>query len=168
MIYNQGDIKRIRDYMLSKRYTIAVAESVTSGHLQAALSTAEDASFFFQGGITTYNIHQKYVHLHIDPTHAITCNCVSSQVAEEMAEHVCRLFGSDWGIGITGYASPVPSDPSMPLYALASVAFKGKTIRTDVLIAEAEDPFDVQVEYVNKILENSLSLFLQEEMADIL
>jgi len=165
MLYNQEDIKKIRDFMLAKRYTLAVAESVTSGHLQVAMSTAEDASIFFQGGITTYNIHQKYVQLHIDPTHAISCNCVSSQVSEEMAENVCKLFGSDWGIGITGYATPVPSDPSMPLYALASIAFKGRAIKTDVLIAESEDPFSVQVEYVNKILENSLVLFLQEEVA---
>ena len=164
MLYNQEDIKKIRDFMLAKRYTLAVAESVTSGHLQVAMSTAEDASIFFQGGITTYNIHQKYVQLHIDPTHAISCNCVSSQVSEEMAENVCKLFGSDWGIGITGYATPVPSDPSMPLYALASIAFKGRAIKTDVLIAESEDPFSVQVEYVNKILENSLVLFLQEEV----
>ncbi|HMI79778.1 MAG TPA: CinA family protein, partial [Ferruginibacter sp.] len=159
MLYNEKDIKRIGAFMLARRYTIAVAESVSSGHLQAALSTADDASFFFQGGITAYNIHQKYVHLHIDPTHAISCNCVSSQVSEEMAENVCKLFGSDWGIGITGYASPVPSDPSMPLYALASIAFQGKTIKTDVLIAESKDPVEVQVEYVNKVLENSLALF---------
>ncbi|HMK05050.1 MAG TPA: CinA family protein [Ferruginibacter sp.] len=165
MLYNQEDIKGIREFMLAKHYTIAVAESVSSGHLQAALSTAEDASIFFQGGITTYNIHQKYVQLHVDPTHAISCNCVSSQVSEEMAENVCKLFGSDWGIGITGYATPVPSDPAMPLYALASIAFKGEVVKTDVLIAESKDPFEVQVGYVNKILENCLAVFLQEELA---
>ncbi len=114
MLYNEEHIKSIADFMLSRKYTLAVAESVTAGHLQAALSTAEDATLFFQGGITAYNIHQKYVHLNIDPVHAITCNCVSTQVAEEMAESVCRIFGSDWGIGITGYASPLPADPSMP------------------------------------------------------
>ncbi len=149
--------------MQERHYTLAVAESVTSGHLQAAMSSAEDASIFYQGGITTYNIHQKYVHLHIDPTHAISCNCVSAQVAEEMAENVCRLFGSDWGIAITGYASPVPADPAMPLYALASIAFKGRVVKTDVLIAEATDPMEVQVEYVNKVLENSVALFSEQE-----
>jgi nicotinamide-nucleotide amidase len=163
MLYKEDNIKRIREFMIAKHHTIAVAESVTSGHLQAALSTAEDATLFYQGGITTYNIHQKYVQLHIDPTHAISCNCVSTQVAEEMAENVCRLFGSDWGISITGYATPVPSDPAMPLYALASIAFRGKSIKTDVLIAETTDPVEVQIDYVNKLLENSVMLFLEQE-----
>jgi hypothetical protein len=40
--------KKIRDFMLAHNHTIAVAESVTAGHLQAALSTADEASLFFR------------------------------------------------------------------------------------------------------------------------
>lgn len=154
--------------MLANQHTIAVAESVTSGHLQAALSTAEDASIFFQGGITAYNIHQKFTHLQVDPTDAISCNCVSRQVSEEMAENVCSLFGSDWGIGITGYCAPMPSNPYMKLYALYSIAFKGKTVMSDVLIAEGDDPFEIQVAYTNMILRNCLTVLKEESLCYLL
>src|SRR5690348_6264721 len=88
--------------------TVAVAESVTSGNLQAIFSLAKNATLFFQGGMTAYNIGQKCRHLMVEPTHAIECNCVSQKVSEQMAAEICHLFTSDYGIGITGYASPVP------------------------------------------------------------
>jgi nicotinamide-nucleotide amidase len=49
--------------LMKKKNTIAVAESVTSGNIQAVLSLAKDATAFFQGGITVYNIGQKCRHL---------------------------------------------------------------------------------------------------------
>jgi nicotinamide mononucleotide (NMN) deamidase PncC len=54
-----------------------------------------------------------------------------------MAENVCRLFNADWGIGITGYASPLSKGDGdgMQLYALYSIAFKGKKIKTEAIIA---------------------------------
>ena len=39
-----------------------------------------------------------------DGTHASTVNCISDQVAREMAAGVCKLFGTDVGLSITGYA----------------------------------------------------------------
>src|SRR4051812_38795900 len=107
-MFNLSVINSLKDALLAKQETISVAESVTSGLLQAAFSSAEKAMQIFQGGITTYNLGQKYRHLLVDPIHASACNCVSERVAQEMALHVCELFSSNWGIGITGYASPVP------------------------------------------------------------
>ncbi len=51
------DIKNIDEagkILLKKRKTLAVAESVTAGNLQAALSLATYAQLFFQGGITMW------------------------------------------------------------------------------------------------------------------
>jgi PncC family amidohydrolase len=158
MIYNANDIKKIRDFMLAHNHNIAVAESVTSGHIQAALSTADEASLFFQGGITAYNINQKYSQLHIDPAHCISCNCVSRKVAEEMAVHVCKQFNADWGIGVTGYASPLSHEPGMQLYALYSIAFKGHKIKTEAIIAVPGTAFEVQVGYANTVLKNCVGV----------
>ena len=88
--------KKLRNYFINHCQSIAVAESVTSGNLQAIFSQVKDAAKFFQGGITTYNIGQKYKHLNVDPIHAIACDCVSLQVAENMSLNVCKLFNSDW------------------------------------------------------------------------
>jgi nicotinamide-nucleotide amidase len=52
--FEQSQIERVRRSLLKRKETIAVAESVTSGLLQAALAQAECASELYQGGITAY------------------------------------------------------------------------------------------------------------------
>ena len=57
-MYDIEALNEIRDRLTGNGESLAVAESVTSGHLQAALSSAENASHFYQGGITAYNLGQ--------------------------------------------------------------------------------------------------------------
>jgi nicotinamide-nucleotide amidase len=45
--------------LAGKKETIAVAESVTAGQLQTMFSLAPEASCFFEGGLTVYNLEQK-------------------------------------------------------------------------------------------------------------
>ena len=92
IIYPALTIDKIRTYITARHEHLAIAESVTSGFLQAAFSTAQDASLFFEGGITTYNIDQKERHLHIDRDTGEATNCVSAKTADDMAAGVCKLF----------------------------------------------------------------------------
>ncbi len=55
MLYDKEIIDQIKEMLTVDQLTLSVAESVTSGHLQAAFSSATEASKFFQGGITAYN-----------------------------------------------------------------------------------------------------------------
>ncbi len=103
MLYDEEIINNIKDILITEQQTLSVAESVTAGHLQAAFSSAVEASKFFQGGITAYNAGQKCRHLNIEPIHALDNDCVTEQVACEMASQVNKLFISDYGIAITGY-----------------------------------------------------------------
>ena len=48
------------------RLTLAVAESLTCGHLQAAIGAISGASEFFRGGLTAYTLAQKVRHLGVD------------------------------------------------------------------------------------------------------
>src|SRR3954469_8414198 len=104
-LFNDDLLQSIGKKLHAKEQTIAISESVTSGLLQFAFSNIKDAEKFYQGGITAYNIGQKYKHLNVETIHAIGVNCVSQKIADEMALNVISLFNSDWGIGITGYAS---------------------------------------------------------------
>jgi PncC family amidohydrolase len=151
-------IGSIRERLLSRSETIAVAESVTSGLLQLAISTADDAIKFYQGGLTAYNLGQKSRHLHIEPIHALSHNCVSERTAGEMAIGISDLFKSDWGLGITGYASPVP-ESDHKLFAFYAIAYKKDVIETKRIKANKDDPLHVQSFYVNKLI-NSLHQLL--------
>ena len=121
-------LTKITNYMVRQSETLSVAESVTAGHLQFILSGADQATNFFQGGITVYNVGQKTRHLDIDPINGLSCNCVSEKIAIEMATNTCTLFCSDWGIGIVGYAATVPELKIDSLFAFYAFSHKGKLI----------------------------------------
>lgn len=92
--------------MRTPRLTLAVAESLTSGRIQARIGAISGASHFFLGGITAYSLDQKVRHLGVDRASAQAVNCVSAEVATQMARGACTFFGSDLALATTGYAEP--------------------------------------------------------------
>ena len=103
-----NELKRL---MLAKPpLTLAAAESMTCGRVQARVGEVPGASKFFLGGITAYSLDEKVRHLGVDRRAARGVNSVSAAVAEQMARGVCRLFGSDLGVATTGYAEPSPRE----------------------------------------------------------
>ncbi|THU32962.1 CinA family protein [Niastella caeni] len=146
-------IQSIGEMLINRQQSIAVAESVTSGYMQMALSTAVDAAKFYQGGITAYNLGQKSRHLHIEPIHAMACNCVSEQVAHEMALQVCNLFNSHWGLAITGYASRVP-ESNNELFAYYAIANAGIIMKSGRIEPPDGESDQVQLYYTKELLKN--------------
>jgi nicotinamide-nucleotide amidase len=144
-------IQTIGNLLVERQQSIAVAESVTSGHMQVALSTATDAAKFYQGGITAYNLGQKSRHLQVDPIYATACNCVSEQVACEMALAVCRLFNSNWGLSVTGYASKVP-ESNNELYAYYAISYAGKIMLSGKIEPPDDKPAQIQSFYTKELL----------------
>lgn len=107
------------------KLTLAVAESLTAGHVQARVAAVSGASNFFLGGVTAYSLEQKVKLLGVERRHAKKVNCVSARVAEEMARGVGGLFGADVGVATTGYAEPSPADGVAEPFAWWAVARRG-------------------------------------------
>ena len=104
----EAELKRL--LLRAPRLTLATAESVTCGHVQARIGAVSDASEYFLGGLTAYSLEQKVRHLGVDRAHARRVNCVSQRVAVEMAQGAGRLFGADLAVATTGYAEPSRAD----------------------------------------------------------
>lgn len=153
MVFDKKLIDSIGSKFKDNNNSIAVAESVTGGLLQAAFSNANSASLFFQGGMTAYNIGQKCRHLLIEPLHAMECNCVSQKIAVEMSKNVCQLFLSDYGIGITGYAVRMPEKDVHDLFAFYAITSKDKILQQGKIVADVEEGLDAQLFYVNDVLQ---------------
>ena len=151
-MFDKKLIDDIGNKLKEKNQSIAVAESVTSGLLQAAFSNANQASFFFQGGITAYNIGQKCRHLLVEPLHAIECNCVSELISQQMSKQVCNLFLSDYGIGITGYAARMPEKDINDLFAYYSISLKDKIMESGKIITNADEGLAAQLFYIDHVL----------------
>jgi len=154
-LFDQNVINSIKEWMVTHNETIAVAESVTSGLLPLALSSAEEAMDFYQGGITAYNLGQKSRHLLVEPIHALSFNSVSEQVSKEMARNVCKSFTSNWGIRITGFASPVPESGNK-LFAYYAISLRDEIVLSKKMEREEDNPFAIQLSYVNELLEDFL------------
>lgn len=161
-MYPAAIINAIGKNLIQKRETIAVAESVTAGHLQAALSLAENARRFFHGGVVAYNLGQKVTMLHVEPIHAEECNCVSATVASEMAQGVSTLFHSTIGVAITGYAAPVPEYGIEKLFAHFAIVRNNTVVREGVFREETKEPLQVQLNYVDKILQQLKEVLLTD------
>jgi nicotinamide-nucleotide amidase len=101
-------LKNIKYYLTNKHMKIAVAESLTCGQIQAALGSISGSSDFFEGGITAYSLQQKVRLLNIDRQYAESVNCVSQEIAFNMAAAACSMFESDIGLAATGYAEACP------------------------------------------------------------
>lgn len=145
--------------------TLAVAESLTSGHLQRAIGARSGASDFFLGGITAYSIDQKVTHLGVDRDEAEATDAVSEKVADQMALGVCRLFGSSIGAATTGYAEVSPESGIRSPRAFWALARSGGTgsivVRRGFIEMPGLDRVTVQRAVSEKVL-SALLEFLRE------
>ena len=114
------------------RLTLAAAESMTCGRVQARVGEISGASDFFLGGITAYTLEQKVRHLGVERADAAACECVSAIVAEQMARGAAALFGADMGVATTGFAEPTGS-------SLKVARLEGR--KSDTAEREMAEPF---------------------------
>ena len=151
---NPRQLNSFTKHFTARRETLAVAESVTAGKLQNLFSAAENATAFFEGGITAYNLLQKSNLLGVTMEEALTNNGVSARVAEEMAVGVCKLFKSNWGIAITGYATPVPELGIIELFAYFAVAYNGSIMLSEKIHTSRGSAERVQGDYAEIIIKH--------------
>jgi nicotinamide-nucleotide amidase len=98
----------LKKFMMGRpALTLAVAESLTAGQIQARVASVSGASDYFLGGITAYSLESKVKLLSVDRGHARTTDCVSQRVAVEMAAGAAKLFKADIAVATTGYAEAV-------------------------------------------------------------
>ena len=86
--------------------TISCAESLTGGALTARLIEVPGASRVVRGGIVAYASDVKAVLLGVPAARLASHGSVDPQVAAAMAQGVCRVLDSDWGVATTGVAGP--------------------------------------------------------------
>ncbi len=155
-MFDKDLLNHIKTKLLERKQTLAVFESVTAGLLQAAFASANEAIYFFQGGMTVYNIGQKCRHLPLDPIHATECNCVSDEVAEVMAKGAGTSFTAHWGIGITGYATAVPESGNK-VFAHYAI-WNGEKMHNKKITSNKTDALKVQLDFVESILKDLVRL----------
>jgi nicotinamide-nucleotide amidase len=155
-------LRQLKPLMLAEpRLTLAVAESLTCGHVQARVGSISGASEFFLGGITAYTLDQKVRHLGVGRAAARRVNSVSASVAEQMARGVCGLFGSDLGLATTGYAEPSANEGVVDPFAWWALAHRKRGRFVTVRSGRVECPGETRV-HVQVILAETVLAELME------
>lgn len=70
-----------------------------------------------------------------------------------MAIEVSKMFLSDYGVGITGYASIVPECEEEGIFAFYSLSYKNEIIKNGRITCIKKHPHQVQVDYAKQVIE---------------
>lgn len=98
-------LRTIHKHLLLKQWTIGTAESLTAGMIASTLASQAGASAYLRGGIVAYTLDAKVGLLGVDREVAAACNCVSAEVAMQMALGLQKRLDVDCAIAVTGYAT---------------------------------------------------------------
>ena len=96
--------------LLEQHKTLAFAESCTGGLASSLVTDIAGSSEYLVGSAVTYTNEAKHKLLEVQETTLTSYGAVSEQTACEMAQGVRKLFGSNFGVSITGNAGPGGSE----------------------------------------------------------
>ena len=108
-------LESLHDLCVSKRISVAVAESCTSGFIASKLTLKSGSSSFFKGGIIAYQNGIKIKLLGVDEQAIVQYTEVSTEVVKQMAEGVRKSFSADYSIATSGYAGPSGGTSNNPI-----------------------------------------------------
>ncbi len=105
----------LHDLLIEKKYTVSTAESCTGGKIASLLTSVSGSSAYFKGGLVAYSNEVKRSLLHVPQSVLDTYGAVSKQTVEYMLKGQLDLFGTDYGIAVSGIAGPTGGTADKPV-----------------------------------------------------
>lgn len=125
-------VERVVGRLLKKRgLTLAVAESCTGGLIGDRLTDVPGSSEYFVGGAITYSNEAKTRILGVSRLTLAKWGAVSEQTVREMAAGVCRRFGTQVGVAVSGIAGPGGGTRAKPVGLVYVCAVAGKRVMVE-------------------------------------
>lgn len=116
------------EVLREKKLTLSTAESCTGGLCAKLMTDIPGSSEVFFGGICAYTNEIKENLLGISHSLIEEFGVVSDEVARALSEAACKKFGTDAGIGVTGYADGEGDEKNPGGTIYVSVTLRGKTV----------------------------------------
>jgi nicotinamide-nucleotide amidase len=171
MRYRDDLLSDIQYTMIECGVELVVAESMTAGLLASTIASKSGCGKYFRGGLTAYTLEDKVRFLQVNRDLASQCQCVSAEVAQQMAKGALSFFegfhgtaGVKWSLATTGYAEP---DPDRGIRQEAYVALARSTETAGSLVLGFEHitlKGDVMTrdEFRNHVVDQALFLLHQQ------
>jgi PncC family amidohydrolase len=99
-------VEKIAASLLTRKQTLATAESCTGGLVGAALTDLPGSSRWYLGGVVAYSNPLKTRLLGVPPEMLAAHGAVSAQTAQAMAKGLGEKTGADFAVAVTGIAGP--------------------------------------------------------------
>jgi nicotinamide-nucleotide amidase len=99
----------------SRKSMVAVAESCTGGMISHEITSVSGSSEWFKGGVIAYSNEIKEKVLGVNSQVLTEYGAVSEQVVRKMADGVCKLMGTEYGIATSGIAGPSGGTSDKPV-----------------------------------------------------
>ena len=110
-----GFEKIVGDLLLSKKQTLALAESCTGGYISHLITSVSGSSAYYNGSVVPYHNQFKEELLGLDEGVFSTEGAVSEACVKQMATGVKKRFKADYAIATSGIAGPTGGTPEKPV-----------------------------------------------------
>ena len=147
-------VEELLQILIDSGQSVAVAESITAGHLQRLLTSISGASAVFKGGITAYQRQAKVELLDVDDTLAKQTDCVAEEIACQMALGALKRFHADYALATCGYAERANGAP----FAFFAIAKAPEKIWFSTRIELSGSRIEAQKKAAQAVLEKFLDL----------
>lgn len=145
------------ELLRAQHLKISAAESCTGGLFTKLLTDFAGSSEVLDLSMVTYANEAKIKYLGIAPETIAEHGVVSREVAAGMAEGICRAFGADVGVGITGIAGPGGATPGKPVGLVwTAICQKGETHTFELRLSGSRE--QIRYETCVRVYENLCSL----------
>lgn len=122
-------LQELHDLCIERGFSIATAESCTSGLIGSQITTISGSSSYFKGGVIAYQNTIKIGVLGVSADLIDKKTEVCTDVTEQMAINTLKKFNSDFAVATSGYAGPNGGTKENPIGTVfISIATKDKLI----------------------------------------
>lgn len=101
-----GDLKKLVTLLKKTKLSVSAAESCSSGYLSYLLTEIPGSSSIFKGAVIAYSLEVKNKVFKIPKSLLNKTQGVSAGIAADLAEKIRKMFKTDIGLSIIGFAGP--------------------------------------------------------------
>lgn len=116
--------------LISKKLTLATAESCTGGLVAKFITDVPGASAVYPGGVVAYSDGLKKKWLEVRQETLDNYGAVSNDTVDEMLTGILKATGADLAVAVSGIAGPTGGKPEKPI----GTVYIGVAFRTERLI----------------------------------
>jgi PncC family amidohydrolase len=141
-------LKKLIKILEKKKLSLGVVESCTGGYLSYLLTKTSGSSKVFKGGFIAYSLDIKNKYFKIPLSLLKRTFGVSKDIALELGEKIRKLFHTDIGASIVGFAGPKARKGLKVGTVFLSVVDKNKKVTKKIIIKGNRDTVRKKASYL--------------------